>query len=173
MLGYPVVMKGLQPGSVHKTELGLVHLGVPDPEACRRTFSSLETHMEGRGKVLIQRQVKGKVELILGLTRDPQFGPCVMFGLGGVTAELYGDTAFAVAPLTRREALDLIARIRGRRMLDGFRGTPPVDREAIARILVTLGRIGLRYPRIREIDINPLIIGSEGAVAVDATLVME
>ena len=129
--------------------------------------------MEGRGQVLIQRQVPGKVELILGLLRDPQFGPCVMFGLGGVTAELFGDAAFAVAPLTRGEALELIGRIRGQKMLDGFRGAPPVDREEIARILVALGEIGLAFPRIREIDINPLICGEEGAMAVDATIVLE
>jgi len=129
--------------------------------------------MEGRGRVLIQRQIQGKVELILGLLRDPQFGPCVMFGLGGVTAELFDDAAFAVAPLNRGEALDLIGRIRGQRMLDGFRGAPPVDREEIARILVALGEIGLAFPRIREIDINPLICGEEESMAVDATFVLE
>ncbi len=99
--------------------------------------------MEGRGQVLVQKQIPGKVELILGLLRDPQFGPCVMFGLGGVMAELFDDTVFAVAPLTHREALALIGRIRGQKMLDGFRGAPPVNREEIARILVTLGEIGL------------------------------
>ncbi len=113
------------------------------------------------------------MELILGLLRDPQFGPCVMFGLGGVMAELFDDTVFAVAPLTHREALALIGRIRGQKMLDGFRGAPPVDREEIARILVTLGEIGLDHPRIREIDINPLIVGEEGATAVDATIILE
>jgi acetyltransferase len=172
MLGYPVVMKGLLSGGIHKTEMGLVKLGVSDPEACRGAFDSLMERMEGRGKVLIQKQIAGKVELILGLMRDPQFGPCVMFGLGGVTAELYGDTAFAVAPLSRREALALIGRIRGQKMLDGFRGAPAVDREAIASLLVALGRVGVDYPRIGEIDINPLLIGTQGAVAVDATIVL-
>jgi acetate---CoA ligase (ADP-forming) len=172
-LGYPVVMKGLLPGAVHKTEADLVRLGIPDGSTALRTFAALMERMEGRGQVLIQRQFPGKVELILGLVRDPQFGPCVMFGLGGVTAELFGDAAFAVAPLTRREALDLISRIRGQKMLNGFRGTAPVDREEIARILVALGEIGLAFPRIREIDVNPLICGEEGTMAVDATIILE
>jgi acetyltransferase len=172
-LSYPVVMKGMLPGAVHKTEADLVRLGIPDGTAALRAFAALMERMEGRGQVLIQRQFPGKVELILGLLRDPQFGPCVMFGLGGVTAELFGDAAFAVAPLTRREALGLIGRIRGQKMLDGFRGAPPVDREEIARILIALGEIGLAFPRIREIDVNPLICGKEGTMAVDATIILE
>lgn len=88
-------------------------------------------------------------------------------------AELFEDAVFAVAPLTHREALKLINRIRGRKMLDGFRGSPPVKREEIARILIALGEIGLSRPRIREIDINPLIVGEEGAAAVDATIILE
>lgn len=121
-IGYPVVMKGLLPGGVHKTELGLVRLGIPDEPAALRAFAELTERMGDRGQVLLQRQIPGKVELIAGLTRDPQFGPCVMFGLGGVMAELFGDAVFAVAPLTRRDALGLIGRIRGQKILDGFRG---------------------------------------------------
>ena len=171
-LGYPVVMKGLLPGGVHKTELGLIRLGLRNGRAVRSAFIDLQKKMEGNGKVLVQKQVPKAVELILGLLRDPQFGPCVMVGLGGVMAEIYDDTAFAVAPLTHREALALIGRIRGQKLLDGFRGAPPVDREAIARVLVTLGAIGINHPRIREIDINPLIVGERGATAVDATIIV-
>jgi acyl-CoA synthetase (NDP forming) len=172
-LGYPVVMKGLLPDTIHKTEANLVRLGIPDGPAALRTFATLMERMEGRGQVLIQRQFPGKVELILGLLSDPQFGPCVMFGLGGVTAELFGDAVFAVAPLTSRDALGLIGRIRWQKVLNGFRGAPPVDREEIARILIALGEIGLAFPRIHEIDINPLICGAEGPIAVDATIILE
>jgi acyl-CoA synthetase (NDP forming) len=172
-IGYPVVMKGLLPGAVHKTEADLVRLGIPDGPAALRAFATLTERMEGRGRVLLQRQIPGKVELILGLLRDPQFGPCVMFGLGGVTAELFDDAVFAVAPLALGDALGLIGRIRGQKMLDGFRGAPPVDREEIARIIVRLGEVGLAFPQIREIDINPLICGEEGIMAVDATIILE
>jgi acetyltransferase len=170
--GFPVVMKGLLPGAVHKTELDLVRLGVADKKSVRKTFDELTQKMENRGKVLIQRQIPGNVELILGLLRDPQFGACVMFGIGGISAELFEDAVFAVAPLTVEEALIMIAGIRGQKLLDGFRGSRPVDRPALARIIMRLGEIGLAFPRISAIDINPLLWGENGAVAVDASVVL-
>lgn len=127
-LGYPVVMKGLQPGGVHKTEMGLVQLDVRNKTSAARAFKALTKKMQGKGSVLVQKQVKGHAELIMGMLRDPQFGPCIMMGLGGVMAEVFRDTAFAVAPLTHPEALDLIGRIKGQKLLDGFRGAPPVNR---------------------------------------------
>jgi acetyltransferase len=171
-LGFPLVMKGLMPGGIHKTEMGLVRLNIQGKDAARRVFRELMKRMKGEGKVLLQQQVEGKVELILGLIRDPQFGPCVMFGLGGVMAEIFQDTAFAMAPLTLKDALDLISRIKGQKLLNGFRGAPPVNREELAGILSALGAIGLRDRRIKEIDINPLMITSSGAVAVDATIIL-
>ena len=170
-MGYPLVMKGLQPGGVHKTELGLVQLDIRNKTQAARTFRALMGEMRGQGSVLIQRQVKGQVELIMGMLRDPQFGPCVMIGLGGVMAEVFRDAAFATAPLSHQEALDLIGRIQGQKLLDGFRGMPPVDRDKVARLIVLLGNIGLVHRRIQEIDINPLIITAEGAIAVDATII--
>jgi hypothetical protein len=119
------------------------------------------------------RQVRGKIELILGLVRDPQFGPCVMLGLGGIMAEILSDAVFAPAPLAGEDALRLICRMRGQKILDGFRGEPSVDRQELARIIVALGNMGLTYPRIQEIDVNPLIIGENGAVAVDATIILK
>lgn len=172
-LSFPLVMKGLQGGKVHKTELGLVHLGITDLRAARQSFAALMEKMSGQGKIIMYRQVKGKIELIMGLLRDPQFGPCVMLGLGGIMAEILSDAVFAPAPLTGEDALRLIKRMRGQKVLDGFRGEPPVDRGELSRILVTLGDMGLKYHRIQEIDINPLIIGENGAVAVDATIILE
>jgi acetyltransferase len=129
--------------------------------------------MNGQGKIVMYRQVKGKIELILGLVRDPQFGPCVMLGLGGIMAEILNDAVFAPAPLTGEDALRLISRMRGQKILDGFRGEPLVNREELSRILVALGGMGLMYPRIQEIDVNPLIIGENGVVAVDATIILK
>jgi acyl-CoA synthetase (NDP forming) len=170
-IGFPLVMKGLQPGGVHKTELGLVHLNIETPKAALQVFAILKKKMGSSGQVLMYKQVEGKIEIIAGLVRDPQFGPCVMLGIGGIMAEIIGDAVFAMAPLNQREALELIGHLRGQKLLNGFRREPPVDREELARILVNLGNLGIRYPRIQEIDINPLIIGKEGAVAVDATIV--
>jgi len=171
-IGFPLVMKGLQPGGVHKTELGLVHLNIENTEAALQVFATLRRKMGPSGQVLIYKQVKGKVEIIAGLVRDSQFGPCVMLGIGGIMTEVFEDAVFAMAPLAQREAIELIGRLRGQKLLNGFRGEPPVDREELARILVNLGNLGILYPRIREIDINPLIISKHGAVAVDATIVL-
>ncbi len=171
-IGFPVVMKGLQQGMVHKTELGLVHLGITDARAAIRSFEMLMETMKGQGRILIYRQVKGKIELILGLLRDPQFGPCVMLGLGGIMAEILSETVFAPAPLTEQDAMELISRLRGQKILDGFRGEPPINRKELARMIAALGDIGLKYPRIQEIDINPMIISENGIVAVDATIVL-
>jgi acetyltransferase len=170
--GFPVVMKGLLDGAVHKTELDLVRLGIADEKSAAEKFAELTQKMENKGRVLVQQQIPGKAEFILGLLRDPQFGACVMFGLGGISAELFEDTVFSVAPLTMPEALEMIDAIRGQKLLNGFRGSSPVDREALARIIIRLGEIGLAFPQISEIDINPLIWGDKGAIAVDATVVL-
>ena len=172
VLSYPLVMKGLVAGGIHKTEMGLVRLGVADRKAVADVFGGLMEKMNGQGKVLLQQQASGKVELILGLIRDPQLGPCVMLGIGGIMAEVFNETIFAMAPLSKEDALNLIGRFRGQKLLEGFRGAPAVDKEKLAAILVALGNVGLSYPRIREIDINPLIITAAGAVAVDATIVL-
>jgi acetyltransferase len=171
-IGFPAVMKGLQDGAVHKTEMGLVHLDIHNRKTLAGTFRALMRKMNGKGRVLLQKQLKGRIELIVGLMRDPQFGPCVMIGLGGIMAEIFENAVFAVAPLSHAEALEMVGRLQGQRLLDGFRGAPSVDRHEIARILSALGNVGIAHPRIQEIDINPLIITSGGAVAVDATIVL-
>ena len=172
-LGFPVVMKGLQKGTLHKTEVGLVHLNITGIDAARRSFETLMEKMNGHGKIIVYRQVKGKIELIVGLLRDIQFGPCVMLGLGGIMAEILSDVVFAPAPLSIEDALGLIKRLRGQKIFDGFRGEPPVNKEILAAIIVQLSDIGLKHSRIHEIDINPLIVTENGAlVAVDATIVL-
>jgi acetyltransferase len=172
-LGFPVVMKGVMPGGIHKTESGLVKLGISSEEEAGDLFSDLKVRMEGKGKVLVQRQIKGGLELIAGFMRDPQFGPCVMVGLGGIFAEILKDTVFAVAPLSLQEALSMIGRLKSRKLLNGFRGFAPVDRESLANIIVNLGELGCGNPKIKEIDINPLIAVGKGLVAVDATVILQ
>ncbi len=171
--GYPVVMKGLSPGRVHKTEENLVRLGISGADAVQTEYLSLQNSLASDGKILIQKQVAGEPELIAGLLRDPQFGPCVMCGFGGVMAEVLNDIAFAVAPLNMEDALALINRLKTRKLLNGFRGNPPLNKEAFADILVKLGDLGIANPGIREIDINPLIISNGLPVAVDATIIID
>jgi acetyltransferase len=173
IIGPPVVMKGLQAGTTHKTELGLVSLNVPDVKTALVTFDSLMAKMKGKGRILIQKRIDGKLELMIGMLRDPQFGPCVMLGLGGIMAEIFKETVFAMAPLSLNEALELISRLKWQELLDGFRGMPQVNRKELADILIKIGNIGMAYPQVSEIDVNPLIAGKSGLVVVDATVVVK
>jgi acyl-CoA synthetase (NDP forming) len=172
-LGFPVVLKGLLPGEIHKTELGLVCTGISSVEELESVLVELQKTMSGKGALLIQKQIRGFPELIAGLVRDPQFGPCVMCGFGGLFTEVLADRVFAVAPINRVEALALIKRLKTRKLLDGFRGFAAADRNALADILVRLGELGLAYPQIKEIDLNPLIVSEGKPIAVDATIIVE
>ncbi len=170
--GLPVVLKGLAPGQAHKSEHGLVQLGIADQSQLQQAFENLQRMLNGQGRVLVQRQLSFDYELIAGLVRDPQFGPCVMFGLGGIFAELEPDVVFALAPLTPSAALDLIHSLRNRKLLRGFRGKPALDESAMAQILVRLGDLGAAYAQIEQIDINPVVVCQGTPVAVDANIVM-
>ncbi len=171
-IGFPVVVKGLMKAASHKTEFGLVHLGIDSPAGVELSFDKLQAAMNGKGKVLVQRQVKAEIEMMAGFVRDPQFGPCIMCGLGGILAEAFNDTVFGVSPITFSEALAMIGRLKSQKLLNGFRGFAPVDREAFARILVRLGDLGQSQPRIQEIDINPFVINNGSPVAVDGLFVL-
>ena len=171
--GFPVVLKGLLPGKIHKTELGLVRTGISSVEEVESVLVELQKTMSGKGTLLIQKQIQGYPELIVGLIRDPQFGPCIMCGFGGLFTEILADRVFAVVPINRVEALALIKRLKTQKLLDGFRGFATVDRDALADILVRLGELGLAYPQIKEIDLNPLIVSEGKPIAVDATIIME
>ena len=173
-IGYPVALKGSGEKLLHKTELGLVKLGLKNDSALREAYDQLAAAAQAPLKeMLVQQMVAGDRELVAGLVRDPQFGPSVLFGLGGIYTEALEDVAFRVAPLSRWDAFQMMDELRGRKLLDAFRGMPPVDREALANILITLGKIGLENPAIREIDINPLKIRADGQpIAVDALIIL-
>jgi acetyltransferase len=170
--GYPVVLKGLVPGEVHKTELDLVRIGLSSAIEAETVFCDLREKLSDGSSILIQKQVKGDVELIAGLIRDPQFGPCVMCGIGGILAEVIADSVFAAAPLTMEEAQAMIDRLKSQKLLNGFRGSRPVDRAKLAEILIGLGDLGVACEQIKEIDINPLIVSDGIPVAVDATIIV-
>jgi acetyl-CoA synthetase (ADP-forming) len=174
--GYPVALKLCGRGIAHKTERNLVRLDVGDAEEVRRHAEELLAQRgpdESEAGVLVQAMVSGRRELIAGLLRDPQFGPCVMFGLGGVFAELVGDVAFAVAPLEEHDAEDLIQALRHRKILEAFRGEPEADLAKLAEILEALGRIGEARPDVLSIDVNPLILSGSDPVVVDALVELE
>jgi len=173
-IGYPVVLKGSGEALSHKTEMNLIAIDMRSEAEVREAFQRLTSNPEVTvEEVLVQQMVKGDRELVIGLTRDDQFGPCVMFGLGGIFTEILEDISFRVAPLRRVDAMEMMDDIRGKKILDAVRGKASVDREVLADILVSLGQIGLDYEKIREIDINPLKILDGKPIAVDALVVID
>ena len=176
-LGFPVVLKACGERLTHKTELGLVQVGLADADAVVRGVETLTARLpEGlTPEFLVQRQVRGAREFLVGLIRDPQFGPCVSFGLGGVLTEALQDVCFRVAPLQPVDAEEMIAEIRAQKLLGEFRGEPAVDRELLKAALLGLSRLGLERDDVREVDVNPLIVDSETGepVAVDALVILD
>ena len=172
-MGFPLVLKGLLPGEVHKTESGLIYLGITALSELENAFHKIQEQLEGRGRILMQGQVDIDYELIAGFIRDQQFGPCIMFGLGGTLSELRADVVFSLAPLKRSEALKLIRHIRGKRLLEGFRGMAALNQKRMAEVLVNLGNLGAAYSQIEQIDINPVAVSEGLPLAVDATIVLK
>lgn len=170
-IGFPVVAKLCGASIAHKTERGLVRLGLRDEgavAAAARELLDAARPEDGDVAVLVGPMVRGSRELIAGVVRDPQFGPCVMIGLGGVLAEAVGDAVFRVAPISDVDADDMISDLGSQALLGEFRGEPPVDRAALTRILVGLGEVVTEDPSIQSVDLNPLIVADGVPVAVDA-----
>jgi len=173
-IGYPVVIKGCSPEITHKTEKGLIQTDIRDDREALDAFNNIMAGMNGsHGSILVQEMIKGKRELVIGLIRDPQFGPCVMFGLGGIFTEILKDVSFRLAPLEKRDALEMMDEIKARKILDAVRGMDAVDRDILSEILINVGKIGVENDTIKEIDINPVIISGSRPVAVDALIVLQ
>lgn len=172
-IGYPVVLKACSHELTHKTEKGLIEVGLRDDRDLEEAFLKLSKAMEGiQGGYLVQEMVKGARELVIGMTRDPQFGPCVMFGLGGIFTEILRDVSFRVAPIQKRDALEMMEEIKGKKILEAVRGMEPVDRDQLAQSLIALGDLGMEHEEVQEIDVNPLIVRGRQPVAVDALVVL-
>ena len=174
-IGYPLVIKGSSAEIAHKTETGLIRVDVRNDEESTLAFREISAAMNGAGDgaVLVQQMVKGQRELVVGLTRDAQFGPCVMFGLGGIFTEILKDTVFRVAPLEKQDALEMMKEIKASKILEAIRGMAAADKDMLAEMLMTMGRIGIENIAIKEIDINPVIISNGKPVAVDALVVLQ
>ncbi len=167
-LGMPVALKLLAVDVVHKSDVGGVALDLEDGAAVERAAEEMLAQVAGPARLMVQPMVAGGVEVILGGKQDPSFGPVVMFGLGGIHVEVFDDVAFRVAPLTRFDAEEMIDEVKASRLLDGVRGTPPADREALVEAILAVSRLMAENPRLVELDVNPLLVLEEGAVAVDA-----
>ena len=172
-IGFPVVLKACGTHLTHKTEAGGVVLNLRGKGEVKKEGQRL-LKIKGCEALLVQEMVPGHRELVCGLTRDSQLGPCVMFGLGGVLTEVIEDVVFRIAPLTSWDAKEMIQEIRSRKILEPFRGEGAVDLGGLSQTLVALGEIGLQYEEVAGIDINPLKIRPNGKpVSVDALVVLK
>ena len=181
-IGYPVVLKVDSPDIAHKTEAGTVRIGIKDQDELRQSFHEVMDNAKKYAPqafikgVLIQKMIREAREVIVGLSDDPQFGPVVMFGLGGVFVEVLKDVALRVVPLTKADAQEMIEEIKGHKLLGPFRGKPAADTEGIIDVLLKLSRLAIDLgDAISEIDINPLMVmnSGEGVVAADALVVLK
>jgi acetyl-CoA synthetase (ADP-forming) len=166
----PVVVKLCGEGVAHKTERGLVRLGLrgdDDVRAASQAVLDAATPDDGPVGVLVAPMVRGSRELIAGVVRDPQFGACVMVGIGGVLAEALADVAFRIVPLERVDAEDMIDDLRAQALFGPVRGEPPVDRDAVVDALVALSRLADARPDIVSVDVNPLVVVEGRPIAVD------
>lgn len=180
-IGYPVVLKIASPDILHKTDVGGVKVGLETPDQLLDAFDLMIYRTE---RFLPEAQIwgcqvqemapPGGLEVLIGMNRDPQFGPLVTFGLGGIYVEALKDVTFRVAPFTRLEAEAMLDEIRSKALLEGVRGKPPVDKEAIVDTLLRMGQLVQEFPEIAEFDINPLIVypKDQGAIAIDMRLVL-
>ena len=177
-IGAPAVLKGVSPDLVHKSELGLVRLDVRSATEARSVYDELTAAMVAAGDdvtvegVLVAEQVDGGVEVVVGVSQDDLFGPVVMFGLGGVLVEVLGDVTFRVPPFDADEARRMLTEVAAWPVLEGgFRGQPPVDLDALVDVILRVQRLAVDHAdRISELDINPLVVRPDGAVALDALL---
>jgi acyl-CoA synthetase (NDP forming) len=179
-IGFPVVLKIVARAIIHKSDAGGVKLGLQNVTQVGRAYSEMLSSVNrnypnaGIEGISVQKMAPPGVEVIIGVTRDPQFGPMVMFGLGGVYVEALRDVSFRIAPLTRQDAEEMVQEPRSSRILAGLRGTPPADTAAIVDCLLRVSQLMVDLPEVEELDINPLVVWElgSGAVAVDARVVL-
>jgi acyl-CoA synthetase (NDP forming) len=170
--GYPVVLKGRVEGKVHKTEAGLVKSDLWTKKNLRAAYEEMSLLKPKPASFLIQPMLKGDLELIVGTVRDPQFGPAVMLGLGGIHAEVYRDVIFRLPPLTEPDVVQMVSELKGKALLSGYRGSKPINMKSLGDWLIKLGWLVLTFEKIQEIDVNPLLIVDGEPIAVDATILL-
>lgn len=178
-LGLPVVLKVVSPDIVHKSDVGGVKLGLRTSKQVGRAYDDISGTMSQKYPdavitgVSVQKMARPGVEVIIGMSRDAQFGPVLMFGLGGILVEVLKDVSFRIVPLTRRDAAEMIREIKGYPLLEGYRGQEPVDVSNLESMLLKLSDFVEQHPEIKELDLNPIFAYSQGAMAVDARVILE
>lgn len=177
-MGYPVVLKVVSPDIAHKSDVGGVKLNLQNADEVAAAFDAIMASAKAAQPnaridgVSVQQMAAPGTEVIVGMTTDPQFGPVMMFGLGGIMVEVLKDVAFRLVPLERKDAEDMIMEIKGRPVLEGVRGQPPANLDALTDLIVRVSQFIEANPDIRELDLNPVLASPSGAIAVDARIVI-
>lgn len=178
-MGFPVVLKIASPDIIHKSDSGGVKLGLPNATQAGNAYSeimSLAKQHHPRAKihgVSVQKMARPGVEVIIGMSKDAQFGPVLMFGLGGILVEVLKDVSFRIVPLTKRDAREMIKEIKGYPLLEGYRGQEAADVPFLEELIVKISDFIDKNPQIKELDLNPIFAYKDGAVAVDARIILE
>ena len=177
--GFPVVLKIVSPDIVHKSDAGGVKLGLRTSKQVGRAYDDILAAVKQKHPqaviqgVSVQKMARPGVEVIIGMTKDAQFGPVLMFGLGGILVEILKDVSFRIVPLTKRDAGEMVREIKGYPLLEGYRGQEPVDVSKLEELLLKVSDFVEQNPEVKEIDLNPIFAYSDGAVAVDARVILE
>jgi acyl-CoA synthetase (NDP forming) len=177
-MGFPVALKIVSPDITHKSDVGGVKLDLTTPDEVKAAFDEIvaaakkaqpDAKVDG---VSVQKMARPGIEVIMGMSQDAQFGPVLMFGLGGILVEVLKDVSFRLVPITPRDARQMIQEIKGRPLLEGYRGQEPADVEALEKLLLRLSDFIEKHPEIAELDLNPIFAYKDGAVAVDARIIL-
>jgi acetate---CoA ligase (ADP-forming) subunit beta len=175
-LGYPLALKVHSPRIIHKSDAGGVQLEIKNVGEMSKAYAEIERNcssLDADFKVLVQPMAEKGLEVILGVTHDPQFGPVLMFGMGGILVEIFKDVSFRLIPLNKGDAVDMIHSIKALPLLKGYRGKPGVDLELLADMMVSVSELVAQNSVIREIDMNPIILYPKGAAVVDARMAVK
>ncbi|MBS7632742.1 acetate--CoA ligase family protein [Candidatus Bathyarchaeota archaeon] len=178
-IGYPVVLKIVSPDIIHKSDVGGVAVNLKNAEEVKNAYSSIIKNVKKHNAkakikgILVQEMAPPSTEVIVGATKDPQFGPALMFGLGGVFVEVLKDVTFRIAPVSEEEARQMISEVKAYPLLKGYRNTPPADIDAIVKILLNTSKLVMDHPEIKELDLNPIMVYQKGAKTVDARIILE
>jgi acyl-CoA synthetase (NDP forming) len=177
-VGFPVALKIVSPDITHKSDVGGVKLNLSTPDEVKAAFDEIiaaakkaqpDATIDG---VSVQKMARPGIEVIMGMSQDAQFGPVLMFGLGGILVEVLKDVSFRLVPITPRDARQMVQEIKGRPLLEGYRGQEPADVEALEKLLLRLSDFIEKHPEIAELDLNPIFAYKDGAIAVDARIIL-
>jgi acetyl-CoA synthetase (ADP-forming) len=178
-IGFPVVLKIVSPDIIHKSDVGGVIVGLKDVggvrDAYKQIIANVKKHKPNAkiAGILVQEMAPVSTEVIVGAIKDPQFGPAIMFGLGGIFVEVLKDVTFRVAPVAEDEACEMISEVKAFPLLKGYRNMPPADIDAIAKIIVNTSKLVTDHEEIKELDLNPIMVYEHGAKTVDARIILE